>query len=68
MILYPVIKKAINRYTTPPEWLSVYKTLLVSKAHCSIYVAMWRSWLTRQSGNPEVVSSSPAGGEKLTNS
>ena len=30
------------------------------------YVAMWRSWLTRQSGNPEVVSSSPAGGEKLT--
>ena len=24
---------------------------------------MWRSWLTRQSGKPEVVSSSPADGE-----
>ena len=29
------------------------------------YVAMWRSWLRRQSGSPEVVGSSPAGGEKL---
>ena len=28
-------------------------------------LAMWRSWLRRQSGNPEVVGSSPAGGEKL---
>ena len=27
--------------------------------------AMWRSWLTHQSGNPEVVGLSPAGGEKL---
>ena len=26
---------------------------------------MWRSWLTCQSGNPEVVGSSPAGGEKM---
>ena len=28
-----------------------------------VVVAMWRSWLRRQSGNPEVVGSSPAGGE-----
>ena len=28
-------------------------------------MAVWCSWLTRQSGNPEVVGSSPAGGEKL---
>ena len=26
---------------------------------------MWRSWLGRQSGNPEVVGLSLAGGEKL---
>ena len=26
---------------------------------------MWRSWLMRQSSNPEVVGSSPARGEKL---
>ena len=30
-----------------------------------IHVDMWRSWLRRQSSNPEVVGSSPAGGEKL---
>ena len=29
------------------------------------YVAMWRSWLRRQSGNPEIVGLSPAGGKKL---
>ena len=28
-------------------------------------VAIWRSWLTRQSGNPEVVGSSPAGSKTL---
>ena len=28
-------------------------------------MAMWRSWLMRQSGNSEVVGSSPTGGEKL---
>ena len=26
---------------------------------------MWSSWLRRQSDNPELVGSSPAGGEKL---
>ena len=30
-----------------------------------VYVAMWRSWLRRQSGNAEVVGLSPTGGEKL---
>ena len=28
-------------------------------------VAIWRSWLRCQSGNPEVLGSSPAGSEKL---
>ena len=28
-----------------------------------VYMAMWRSWLRRQSGYPEVVGSNPAGGK-----
>ena len=31
----------------------------------AFYVALWRSWLRRQSGNPDVVGSSPAGVEKV---
>ena len=62
------IKSSVKFHPFQCAWVSInmyHITPGSTSAVRSKDVAMWRSWLRRQSGNPEIVGLSPAGGEKL---